>query len=256
MTTSTLTFGDCAENHARMEQIGVKCRKGEGFSLLDVMRARRKFCEAGATCELVVLNSRTCVLVVRGGVDYLIGSESGFGGSDALKEEQDALPKDTKALMWGRVVNKHARHNLCFAPVGHAPAYAEGRGTVISYSDVPVTERLWQSLAAWFGPKATDLNGEGNYYYDVTRCGIGYHGDSERRKVIAVRLGATMPLHFQAFQYGRPIGPHTVIQLRHGDVYMMSEEAVGTEWKSSSKVVFRHAAGSAKFTALPVSSSE
>jgi hypothetical protein len=187
-------------------------------------------------------------------VDYLIGSESGFGGGDALKEEQDALPKDTKALMWGRVVNKHARHNLCFAPVGHAPAYAEGRGTVVSYSDVPLTERLWQSLAAWFGPKAIGLNGEGNYYYDVTRCGIGYHGDSERRKVIAVRLGATMPLHFQAFQYGRPVGPHTVIQLRHGDVYMMSEEAVGTEWKSSSKVVFRHAAGSPKFTDLPPSS--
>ena len=87
MTTSTLTFGDCAENHARMEQIGVRCGKGEGFSLLDVMRARRKFREAGAVCELVVLNSRTCVLVIRGGVDYLIGSESA-----ALKAEQDALP--------------------------------------------------------------------------------------------------------------------------------------------------------------------
>jgi hypothetical protein len=185
-------------------------------------------------------------------VDYLIGSE----GGDALKAEQDALPKDTKALMWGRVVNKHARHNLCFAPVGHAPSYAEGRGTVVAYSDVPLTERLWRSLGDWFGPKAATLNGEGNYYYDVTRCGIGYHGDSERRKVIAVRLGATMPLHFQAFQYGRPVGPHTVIQLGHGDVYMMSEEAVGTEWKSSSKVVFRHAAGSAKFTDLPVSPSE
>jgi hypothetical protein len=35
---------------------------------------------------------------------------------------------------------------------------------------------------------------------------------------------------------------------------MMSEEAVGTEWKSSSKVVFRHAAGSPKFTDLPPSS--
>ena len=250
--TSTLTFGDCAENHVRMEQIGVRCGKGEGFSLLDVMRARRKFRQAGAICELVVLNSRTCVLVVRGGVDYLLGDS----GSDALKAEQDALPKDTKALMWGRVVNKHARHNLCFAPVGHPAAYAEGRGTVISYSDVPLTERLWRSLGDWFGPKAAaaTLNGEGNYYYDVTRCGIGYHGDSERRKVIAVRLGATMPLHFQAFQYGRPVGPHTVIQLGHGDVYMMSEEAVGTEWKSSSKVVFRHAAGSPKFTDLPPSS--
>ena len=25
------------------------------------------------------------------------------------------------------------------------------------------------------------LNGEANYYYDISKCGIGYHGDGERR---------------------------------------------------------------------------
>ena len=40
---------------------------------------------------------------------------------------------------------------------------------------------------------------EGNKYYDTTRTGIGYHGDTERRKVIAFRLGGDMPLYYQWF---------------------------------------------------------
>lgn len=29
---------------------------------------------------------------------------------------------------------------------------------------------------------------EGNYYYDINKTGIGFHGDSERKKVIAISL--------------------------------------------------------------------
>ena len=55
-------------------------------------------------------------------------------------------------------------------------------------------------MPLWFGPKATHLKGEANYYYDIAKCGIGYHGDSERRKVVAVRLGAALPLYFQWYR--------------------------------------------------------
>ena len=41
--------------------------------------------------------------------------------------------------------------------------------------------------------------GEGNYYYDIKKCGIGFHGDAERRKVVGIRLGDSIPLHFQWF---------------------------------------------------------
>ena len=29
---------------------------------------------------------------------------------------------------------------------------------------------------------------ESNYYYDINKTGIGYHGDSERRKVVVIRI--------------------------------------------------------------------
>ena len=240
--TTTLTFGDVAENHVKMEQIGSRCDPGEGFSLLDLMRARRRFQEAGVICEILALNSKAAVLIIRNGLAAILNP-------DALLKEQESLEKDKKAFMYGRVVNKKARWNLCFAEEGHEPAYEKGKGRVVSYSDVPLLATLVATLPDWFGEKARDLNGEGNYYYAPT-CGIGYHGDTERRKVIATRLGAPMSLHFQGFQYGMPVGPHHEILLKHGDMYMMSEKAVGTDWKSSSILTFRHAAGCATFTKL------
>ncbi|SPN79689.1 2OG-Fe(II) oxygenase, partial [Brazilian cedratvirus IHUMI] len=42
-------------------------------------------------------------------------------------------------------------------------------------------------------------------YYDVNKCYIGFHGDSERRKVIGLRLGETMPLYFAWWYQGRRI---------------------------------------------------
>jgi len=115
---------------------------------------------------------------------------------------------------------------------------------------VPLLATLVATLPVWFGEKARGLNGEGNYYYEKS-CGIGYHGDTERRKVIAVRLGAPMSLHFQGYMHGIPVGVHHEVLLGHGDMYMMSEKAVGTDWKTLRILTFRHAAGAAAFTKLP-----
>ena len=67
---------------------------------------------------------------------------------------------------------------------------------MISYSDVKYLRKLRSTLPDYFGEKAEALACEGNYYYDVSKCGIGFHGDSERKRVIGVRLGASIPLHF------------------------------------------------------------
>ena len=45
--TVTLTFGDCAENHVGMEQIGE--RSEVGFNLKELLKAQEKF--EGKDCE-------------------------------------------------------------------------------------------------------------------------------------------------------------------------------------------------------------
>ena len=87
------------------------------------------------------------------------------------------------------------------------------------------------------------LNAEGNYYYDNSKCMIGFHGDTERHVVVGIRFGSTYPLHFQWYKNSETVSDIKTIHLNGGDMYVMSEKAVGTDWKSSSKYTLRHSAG-------------
>jgi hypothetical protein len=232
----TLTFGDAAENHVGMEMIGAKGSEGSGFTVDEL----RTFSESFENSELHILNTKdeheeAGVLVIR---NYLNDEEH-----KQLFEEQAKLDFDKKALMYGRVVNKKARWNLCFDDVGHDPDYESGKGRVVSLDDVPLTKNLVNSFPEKFGPKSKNLKGEGNYYYDIKTCGIGWHGDSERRKVIAIRLGGSMDICYRWYHKNSPKDDVFTIPLNGGDLYIMSEKAVGNDWKSSSKYTLRHAAG-------------
>lgn len=90
------------------------------------------------------------------------------------------------------------------------------------------------------------MKAEGNYYYDIAKCGIGFHGDSERKKVIALRLGASLPLQYRFYQ-GGAVGVRMKLMLHHSDLYIMSEKAAGFDWKNRSIHTLLHAAGCTKF---------
>ena len=254
MSAITITFGDCAENNVGMQKIGKPARPGLGFSYEDLAAAAARFEAAGCHCELVDLilaggvggegPDPGYVLVVRAGIKALLGDP---GAADAMRDEQRAFPADTKALFRGVVKNKLARHNLCFADEGQEPDYAAGRGRVVAFSDAPYTAAARKALCSFFGAKAEGLFAEGNYYYRPAACGIGFHGDGERRKVIALRLGVAAPLHYQWFLRSQPVGFRVIFNLNHGDLYAMSEKAVGHDWKRSSILTLRHAAGSQKY---------
>lgn len=254
MQTFTLTFGDQAENHAGMQKIGNMANNG--FTLLDLHNAEKWFLERGVDVEIINLTNYlpdnikyegdASVLVIRNGVDAILGKDKKY----ELKKEQDVLPKDSKAFMYGRVVNKKARHNLCFADYDQTADYENKKGTIISYTHVPLLSQLRSLLPTIIGEKGKDLCVEGNYYYDINKCGIGFHGDAERLRVIGVRLGATLPLHYQWFQNSKPVGNRCEIILNDGDMYIMSEKAVGTDWKKKKIVTLRHAAGCKKYLTI------
>lgn len=239
MTNSvfTLTFGDAAENHVGMEMIGKKGDEGSGYTVDELREIATHFPKA----ELHVLNTNeeqdeAAVLVIRN----ILSDEL----HKSMFEEQAKLDHDKKAFMYGRVVNKKARWNLCFDSVGHDPDYEAAKGRVVAMTDIPITKLFVDTFPTTFGPKSIGLKGEGNYYYDLKSCGIGWHGDSERRKVIALRLGGTMNICYRWYHKNKPTSEiTTIINLNGGDLYIMSEKAVGNDWKCSSKHTLRHAAG-------------
>ena len=251
MQTFTITFGDQAENHVGMEKLGNLLP--HGFSHADLTSIKAAFDLKNFTTEMHHLNDLiddektrastedAYVLVVRQGLEALVPSPNDV---DAFYEEQKALEKDRQALMYGRVVNKHARHNLCFADVGHAADIAHGQGTVVAFGSVPLLAHVRDSIEDLTGHR---LVAEGNYYYDIQKCGIGYHGDAERRVVIGIRLGADMPLHYRWYHNSEVVSRTLKLMLGHGDVYFMSEKATGFDWKLRSQYTLRHAAGSKKF---------
>lgn len=253
MAAITITFGEAVENHIGMQQIGA--RRGRGLTHEELLEAKSRFEANGIVCELVDLVAAAFgadtpqptpepayVLVVREGVEAL--TDTG-----AMLREQQALPADRKFYnrRTGAVNNKIARHNLCFAEDGQEPDYEAGRGRVVAFRDVPHTGAVRAGLPDYFGEAARDLYAEGNYYYDAQTCGIGMHGDGERRVVIGCRLGVGIPLHFQWYYRNEARGERVALALGHGDLYAMSDKAVGNDWRRSVVYTLRHAAGAKKY---------
>ena len=183
--TFTLTYGNCAENHKSMEIIGTQLKLG--LELADLQTAQAYFLGKRADTTLINLKDLVksvlskeeldkvpdaYILIVKKGVNYLL-----IGSADDLYMEQEALEKDKKAFMYGRVVNKKARHNLCFSDFSQEPDYENKKGTVINFSSVPNTERIRSMIPKIIGnPIGANLQCEGNYYYDVNTTYIGMHG--------------------------------------------------------------------------------
>ena len=254
----TLTFGDVAENHKGMQKIGLMSKNG--FNKSDLIRAQNWFSQKNIHTIMIKLHHylpeeyqnvpeyKSYILIIKNAVSSILDIAN---GNDLLYLEQTSLVKDTHAYMYGRVVNKHARHNLCFGEEDQEPEYDNGKGRVYAFNNLPYLNEIRNKLHDVVGESGSNLQAEGNYYFDTTKCGIGFHGDAERKKVIAIRLGETIPLCFNWYKNHKPIAnPILIPDLSHGDIYIMSEKTTGYDWKTSSICTLRHAAGCDKYTTI------
>ena len=256
--TISLTFGDQGENHPGMEKVGSMVDKGEGFNLSDFKRWRKNFKKAGLVVDIHHLNrlvgtessnpsgsemEDAYVMVVHQGMNFFL---------EPIKKTDVDLFREMDGFKWdrkyfdtrrNRVLNKNARANVCFGDERREPKYEEKKGRIVGYDECECLATIKLGMAKVMGPKCGDLICEGNRYFDLRKCGIGWHGDAERRKVIAFRLGEDMDLHFNWFKRHASFGTTLKLTLKSGDMYLMSEKAVGWDWKRSSIPTIRHSAG-------------
>jgi len=229
----TLTFGDCAENHVGMQQLGVKA--SNGFTKQNMKNIISLFPNKEVVrCHLHRMGENFPKA-------YLYVVRNAITDHTQLFDRMKSLDWDKKALMKGRVVNKVARYNLCFDNFNQEPNYEKGMGRIININEVNELKRVYSNICSL--DETRNMKIEGNYYYDMNKCYIGWHGDSERRKVIGIRLGCSFPIYYQWYKHCEPNSEKFSIMLNPGDLYIMSEKAVGTDWKRSSIVTLRHAAG-------------
>ena len=248
-----LTFGDAGENHVGMEMVGKLGKIGSGFTVDELMLAEDNLRDIGidANYHSFDFNGETAgVLIIR---NFLEMEEH-----NKLLEEMDSFEWDTK--YWDRrrkkVLNKRARSNVVLLDgIAQEPEYENGKGRIIDGDSLETFSEVKKSIRdhiefATNTDKAQNLICEGNRYNDLKKCGIGYHGDAERRKVIALSLGGSSIMRWQWFHYSKPLGNGYEFTLNGGDIYIMSEKAVGYDWKMRSKFTLRHAAGAKNYISL------
>jgi len=250
----SLTFGDQGENHVGMEKVGSMVDIGQGFNLEDFMKYQAIFEEKGYIVEIHKLNDlytavgsdeidAAFVMVVRKGMSFFLED---YGKTDRnVFDEMNKFSWDKKYYDTRRkkVLNKNARANVCFGETDREPDYENKKGKIVGYGGVECLSKIKNGMAEVLGEKCSNLICEGNRYFDLKKCGIGWHGDAERRKVIAFRVGETMDLRFNWFIRFKSFGKTLKLSLNSGDMYFMSEKAVGWDWKKSSIPTVRHSAG-------------
>ena len=176
----------------------------------------------------------------------------GFFDNDAMLRDLDSVPEDrVDKLMWSYQTckNKNARWNTNFSDRSVRGDLGNEVPSKRFSSEVPFEEYPAMRAAR---KKVGELVGEGgllceiNYYW--ADGGIGLHGDVERNLVVGGNIG-TEPrtIVWQKFHRFKPVGETLSIVLQPGDCYIMSEHASGQDWKRSSIVTVRHAAGSEQY---------
>ena len=244
-----LTAGEQSTTHAGMELNGNGISR-DGYTLDDLQRFQRIFELEGINTELHYLHyvskieteilPEAYLLIIRDGVKLLLEE-----GSEALFNEQTTYNWDTQ--YWDNrrqcVLNKRARYNVCYGERGQIADYQNKLGTIIEYKQVPLLYKWLTNLEKCLGELKGSLRVEGNNYYNIEKCGIGFHGDSERKKVIGCSLGASRPIHWQWYHNSKRIGDRLEYDIHHGDMYIMSEKTSGWDWKKRNKYTLRHAAG-------------
>jgi hypothetical protein len=260
----TATFSERVENHVGMKTHGQIAPAG--ITLVELRHMKQAIDQEGGTCHIHDLTTLldggpaapeekheapgAYLLVWKGGVDHLLAQQGHTAHHTDVFHELNHLTWDTTFLhtRTNKVLNKHARYNLCMDDEPCAAQMDQGQGTVVAFRDLPLLSILREALPRYLGDKAHQLKCEGNKYYDLDQTGIGLHGDAERKIVCGVRLGDAFPLCYQWFHRNKPVGTRLELLLGEGDIYVMSAKAVGFDWKCSSKLTLRHAAGCPKYT--------
>ena len=154
--------------------------------------------DKGYKCDFIDMtipecSEKACVLIIR---DF------------CKRVTQKRIYKEINSFSWdskyfdtrrNKVLNKRARSNVILLDgQSQKPDYKNKKGTIIDSEKLKVfsnfknksIKKLQNILKK--NKSSTiiaPLICEGNRYFDLEKCGIGFHGDCERRKVICLSLG-------------------------------------------------------------------
>lgn len=234
----TLTFSDSSDAK----------RTGKlGFSIAELQKVQKEFEKKGFTCELIDLNivlppahvivdtPKARVLIIRQGVrDFGTGSDA-----DGILQKLKTLPWDDRVWFKHKPVKNPMRHHLRFGEV----EYNSDEGHVVALKSIPDIVRIRQTLNEMYSYRGVEFDVEGDRFYNPETCGREPWGDQDRRFVVGVQLGAMMKMAFTWYYHESPFSQPVVIELQHGDIFMLSDKAVGHDVNRKAIATLRRTCG-------------
>ena len=149
--TITLTFGDNAESHVGMNIFGKKNVNERGFNLNDLNLCKSFFENNNYECSLYNLNDlliddntdsslvdEATILVIKDGLNYFVKKNNSTINDFYNEMKSFEWDKKYYDVRRNKVLNKHARHNICFGELNILPNYENKIGRIISFQNLKI----------------------------------------------------------------------------------------------------------------------
>lgn len=229
-TAISLKFGDTErELLGKLSSMTLGSYYSYGLTEKQLVEIHQKFPEQSTLTSFRKIPDHpdASILVLHGGVDLLVGE----GHYQKLLQEMESQEPDKKHRSKGVISKRRQYHALSFSNFSQPTDYENQSCRVINFEEVPNLLALRRQLQDLIG-ELPYLTCDALYYFDLDNKHVGYRtGGCRYRKIeIGVRLGEPMKIKFHWCYNFRPDGTDPmVIEVNPGDIYFLSEKAVGTE---------------------------
>jgi hypothetical protein len=186
------------------------------------------------------------VLVMRGFFnsesDNLFNILSSLESSD--NDNITGVNWDTQRIHNGKIVDNKLSNKLVFYDLmglyKYPLSYSENIGTIYNIKKIPSLDKIHQILTQSVG---SGQGIEADFFNNLNECYIPLHQEKEKRKNIGLILGSDLPIHFRWFHNQQQCSNIYSINLRHGDLYIMSDDAAGCNKELKTKLFLKHGFG-------------
>lgn len=168
----------------------------------------------------------------------LLTSESSDGNS------LTGVNWDVNRINKGKLVFNKLGYKLLFYDLGSSWKFPfssqDNRGTIYNLKKIPTLDVFQEMLQQQVGFLPVV---DGTYFYDLNECFIPLHQVKDRKKIVGLGIGATMPLQFRWFHGSKSCSETMSIPIENGDLYIISEGAAGIRKEKQTKLYLKYGIG-------------
>lgn len=154
---------------------------------------------------------------------------------------------DSTRIKDGKIINNNLGYKLIFTDLRGSWKYPfspyDNRGTVYNSNFLPSLSHIQTTLQAQLGYLPVV---DGTLYYNTDECFTPLHQVKDRKKLVGLGLGETVPLQFKWFHSNIPCSETMSIPIDHGDLYIISQAAAGIHKEKQTKLFLKYGVGNNK----------